>query len=406
MRKLILLFAILLFVTSCSTQRFSLNIGEQKIKNYYSEIDFELIRNKIIVPVNIQGKEYRFLFDTGAMNAISEELYDKLEPDTIRIFPLVDINQIKENKLIVSIDSLKIGDLKFEKIPTFVGEFTKKIPFSCMKIDGVIGSNMLKKSIIQLDGKKKKLIITDLKEKLNLNEEDTEKIMLTKIQSLPYLWVELKGKESKEERILIDTGSDGFYSTSLNNYEKVFNKKEIFHQVGEDEGASSLGFMADKVIKHKNYKLLLPSLTINNAEFQNVISKTIKSHNSLIGAKLLDYGIMTIDYLHKKFYFEPYAKGIINVEEPEFGFDNTLKDGKLVIGLVWDKDLKSKIKYGDEILSVNGIGVNESVICDLFTNATLKNQDSLTLKIKPENGNPFELKVKKELASKNMKYLF
>ena len=403
MRKLILLFAILLFVTSCSTQRFSLNIGEQKIKNYYKEIDFELINNKIIIPVNIQGEEYNFLFDTGAPNMISEEIYARVKPDTIKSIPLADINEIKEKRLIVSVDSLKIGNLKFEKIPTFVDNFNKVLPWKCLKIDGIIGSNMLKNSIIQLDGKKKKLIITDLKEKLNLNEEDTEKIMLTKIQSLPYLWVELNGKESKEERILIDTGSDGFYSTSLNNYEKVFNKKEIFHQIGEDEGASSLGFMADKVTKHKNYKLLLPSLTINNTEFQNVISKTIKSHNSLIGAKLLDYGVMTIDYLHKKFYFEPYAKGIINVEEPEFGFDNTLKDGKLVIGLVWDKDLKSKIKYGDEILSVNGTDVNESMICDLFINSPFKNQDSLTLKIKSENGKPFELKVKKDLASKNMK---
>ncbi|MBV7440500.1 aspartyl protease family protein [Weeksellaceae bacterium TAE3-ERU29] len=403
MRKLILFFAVLLFVTSCSTQKFSLNIGEQKIKDYYSEIDFELIRNKIIVPVSIQGEEYRFLFDTGAMNAISEELYNKLKPDTIRIFPLVDINQIKENKLIVSIDSLKIGDLNFEKIPTFVGEFTKKVPFSCMKIDGVIGSNMLKNSIIQIDGKKKKLIITDLKEKLNLKEKNSEGIMLTKIQSTPFVWVKLRGEDKGKEQLLIDTGADDIYSTSLKNYEKVFSKKEIFHQIGEDEGASSLGFMADKVTKHKNYKLLLPSLTINNIEFQNVISETIKSRNSLIGAKLLDYGIMTIDYLHKKFYFEPYSKEVINVEEPEFGFDKTLKDGKLIIGVVWDEDLKSKIKYADEILSINGRNVNDSMICDLVTNSLFKSYDSLTLKIKPENENPFELKVKKELASKNMK---
>lgn len=403
MRKLILFFAVSLFVTSCSTQKFSLNIGEQKIKNYYSKIDFELIDNTIYIPVSIQGEEYRFMLDTGAPNIISEEIYAKLKPNIIRSIPVEDVNSIKEKHLLVSIDSLKIGDLEFERIPTLVSNFNKTLPWKCLKIDGIIGSNMLKNSIVQIDGEKKKLIITDLKEKLNLKEENSEKIILTKIQSLPFVEVKLKGKQNKEERILIDTGSDGFYSTSLKNYEKIFNKEEIFHQVGEDEGASSLGFMADKVTKHKNYKLLLPSLTINNTEFQNVISKTVKNRNSLIGAKLLDYGIMTIDYPHKKFYFEPYSKEVLNVEEPEFGFKSTLKDGKLIIGVVWDEDLKSKIKYGDEILSVNGKDVNESIICDLFTNSLFKNGDSLTLKIKPENGNPFELKVKKELPSKNLK---
>lgn len=38
----------------------------------------ELIKGVIIIPVEINGKTYRFLFDTGAINSISDDLQEEL----------------------------------------------------------------------------------------------------------------------------------------------------------------------------------------------------------------------------------------------------------------------------------------------------------------------------------------
>ena len=45
------------------SQNIDLNIGEVKSKKYYEEISIEFIKDKVIVPLSIEGKDYRFILD-------------------------------------------------------------------------------------------------------------------------------------------------------------------------------------------------------------------------------------------------------------------------------------------------------------------------------------------------------
>ena len=42
------------------------------------EIDFEYLKQKIIIPVEIDNQTYRFCLDTGSISVISNELQKKL----------------------------------------------------------------------------------------------------------------------------------------------------------------------------------------------------------------------------------------------------------------------------------------------------------------------------------------
>ena len=59
----------LLAHNSCS-QGFSNSFTK---KNYYIEVKYEFINELIIIPVEIEGEKYRFLFDTGAPNFITNK---------------------------------------------------------------------------------------------------------------------------------------------------------------------------------------------------------------------------------------------------------------------------------------------------------------------------------------------
>ena len=146
----------------------------------------------------------------------------------------------------------------------------------------------------------------------------------------------------------------------------------------------------------EHYELLLPSLKLINTELENIVTHTTNDNNSRIGAELLEYGIMTIDYRHKRFYFKPNADKI-DVAKGDFGFTRTLKNERLIIGFVWDKELKNKLSYGDEIIEINDKSVN---ICDLITKEIIsENAESIKMKIKPEKGEVFKITINKKTTA-------
>ena len=377
-------------------QNIDLNVGETRSKNYFEEFDFKFIKDKIFVPVEIQGITYKFILDTGAPNIISKEINDLINPKLIKKIPVTDASGKKENLNVVALENLKLGNIAFENTATLVYDINSNPIFQCLGIDGFIGSNMLRNSILQIDLERNKIRLTDNKRNLNLNKKNSNKIKFIGSQSSPYLWIKLEGKDSGKEQVLIDTGADGLYDISKKNY-KIFEKENIFSEIGQSKGASSVSLFGDVPIEN-HLRLHLPFIKINGLTIKNCITRTTNDNNSRIGSEILKYGIITIDFKNKRFYLNPKSE-IINIEEPQFNFSRTLKDGKLIVGFVWDNELKEKISYGDEILEING---NEIVLCDLIINESVyKKEKTLKLKIKSKKGEIFELIVHKKTTANN-----
>lgn len=391
--KNILLIIILFFSLHLCGQNMSFTKGLVIDKNYYSEIEFDYVSDKIIVPVNIQNKEYKFLLDTGAPNVISAELFKKIETKAIGNLNVSDASNNKNNLAMVSIPLINFGGLNFKNSAALVDKTLNNLVFDCFDIDGIIGSNMLHKSILQIDLKKKLIIITDKKKRLNLDKSKATKLSLLKSQKSPYIWININGNKNAREHLLIDTGMKGFYDLSKKNF-GVLQKSNVFniHSTGDGSSGISL-FGASK--KNKQYRIVVPKLKLNNTEFKNIVAETTNDDNSRIGTKILNYGILTIDFKNKRLYFDS-EKDVIEINKKHLGFNLSIKNEKLVVGIVWDEVLKNDIEFGDEIIELNGLNIENIPVCKFLNSESIfNNNTSYNITFKKEDGTIKKLSVKK-----------
>ncbi|SDH99783.1 Aspartyl protease [Flavobacterium omnivorum] len=374
----------LLLSNYCVAQDVNFNLGNSKELNYYSEIPFEYVNGKIIVSVLINENKYRFLLDTGAPNLITKRLSTILNLESLQELKISDANQIKSTMNIVQLPNLTIGSIIFENSVALSSQDENNLVFDCFEIDGFIGSNLLRNSIIQIDVKNKILIITNDLKKLHLNNENSSKLSLFGQQSSPFIWLKLTGsKDSGKEQVLLDTGMKGFYDISHKNYIK-FKDEKIFSEVANGKGSESIGLSGNSP-ESEQVRLLLKHMKIANSAFLNISTTTTNDNNSRIGIGLFENGIGTIDFINKKFYFEQYEhnKDLIEKYLP---FSRTIINNKLSIGIVWDEKLKAKINYGDEIIEINGKNYENYKLCDFINKSIFENITVSEIKIRNKKG--------------------
>ena len=374
----------LLISNYCVAQNINFNLGKSKELNYYSEIPFEYVNGKIIVSVLINENKYRFLLDTGAPNLITKRLNNILNLESLQELKISDANQIKSTMNIVQLPNLTIGSIIFENSVALSSQDENNLVFDCFEIDGFIGSNLLRNSIIQIDVKNKILIITNDLKKLHLNSKNSSKLSLFGQQSSPFIWLKLTGsKDSGKEQVLLDTGMKGFYDISHKNYIK-FKDEKIFSEVANGKGSESIGLSGTSP-ESEQVRLLLKHMKIANSAFLNISTTTTNDNNSRIGIGLFENGIGTIDFINKKFYFEQYEhnKDLIEKYLP---FSRTIINNKLSIGIVWDEKLKTKINYGDEIIEINGKNYENYKLCDFINKSIFENITVSEIKIRNKKG--------------------
>jgi Aspartyl protease len=226
MRYFFFFLFLVLFPKFSKAQDFSLNQGGTNQENYFSVIKFENFYGFIIVSVTIKGENYRFLLDTGAPNCVSKALQQKLNYKILQKIPVSDSNGVTDSMTVLSMDELIFGGVTFNNTPALI--LDNPVFIDCMKIDGFIGSNMLRNSIVRFSYANSSITLTDNINKLNLSEKYASEMTLDSFQSNPYIDINIIGEEEGQEKLLFDTGLKGFYVLSDRNYQ-LFKEYPIFN---------------------------------------------------------------------------------------------------------------------------------------------------------------------------------
>ena len=371
---------IVLLSLFAKAQDVNFDAGSIKEKKYLEVIKFESVYDKIIIPVVINGNEYRFLLDTGAPNVISKKVLQELNLDASKSITVNDANNLVQNIQAVDIPVIKIGNLTFENQVALVYDLENHNLLSCFKIDGFIGSNLLKNSILKINKSQQEIIITDQIKALNLKVKPS-KVKLFGSQKAPYIEINFigKNKEKATDVVLFDTGMDGLYEIS-NRAFQVFEKYNIFDVLSKSEGISSLGLFGagDPTLQTL---LQVETAILNNVTIKNLILNTTDDNNSRIGLEFLDHGDITLDFKNKNFYFESNASITLENKVPKYA--TTVVDDKYVVGLVWDKELAKEISFGDEIISIESFNVSQMSFCEILKlKKEWKNKSNYSLTIK------------------------
>lgn len=345
-------------------QKTKFKTGSTNSKNYFTSITYKDVNDKIIIPVTIQGSTYQFLFDTGAPNVISSSLLNAANHSSGKALTISDSNDRQQKMNLTTFKEITVGGVTFTNTSALIFEKSENILFDCFEIDGIIGSNLLQKSIVQINSKTKELILTNSLKNLSLGNVTPMKLFIANPQGSPYIQIKLKGDNTITEKLLFDTGASGFYDMTKKRV-KVFKEHNVATSILSSKGVSGMGLFGTSETNTK-YRLKIPEISIYNHVFSNVSTTTTDDDHSRIGSDILKYGVVTLDFKKKKFYFNGFSK-TNDLKEKLLGFTTVVENNKLIVGVVWDKKLKNKISYGDEIVGINGIDFSNTNLCDMIS---------------------------------------
>jgi len=387
MNRIFFLAIFLLLAVPCFSQGLSYNKGGTKATNYYEEIPYQDINGKIIVKVSINKIDYNFLFDTGAPMVLSEKILPAVNASNLQNAKINDVNGKNTSAQTVLLNNIVFGKMTFDGIPAVIG-----VPdfFKCWNVDGIIGSNLLRNSIIQINSQKKIITITDQTDKLQLSHKAGVSLLLDTIQSYPVFNVELSNKTTM--LVNFDTGDNGLLTVSESAMEKL-KKAKVYESISKGYGANQIGLFGLEKDNEK-YLLKFPVLNIDQVSLKNTVSVTSKGSGIRMGAKMLNYGIVTVDFINRKFYYEGNGKDT-DLAEKQWPFQPVFNNNKMLVGLIWEKAVDSVV-LGEQIVEIDGTSVETVDLCDLLNNKSmLEGKESATVTIKSKKGELRKVQIEK-----------
>jgi len=385
--KYIFAIGFLCFAICLQGQTIDLNQGNFIANDYFIELPYQNINDKIIIEIELGGKKRKFIVDTGAPLVLSKALFEALNCPVLSKQPVSDINQKKDSLLFVRVDSLKIGSNYLTGIPAVV--LNNNVIMDCLGIDGFIGSNVLRNSIIQFDAKNETIRITNDLSKLNVGGSNGADLMLDQ-QSSPYLKFNIGKKIS--EFALFDSGSDEFYSMAHGKIKKFIKAKDL-KIMAKSNGSNTMGMTG--VGNYEETALLyMPFVKLNGVQIDHIVSESNNDLNSSIGVEILQYGKLTIDYKNKKCYFENYET-TNEFKNDQLQISPNYINNSLCIGKIWNKELAGKVTIGDKIVSINGVNVENMTMCEALTKPSLKGNANTKLDVKKSTGEIISIVIDK-----------
>jgi predicted aspartyl protease len=408
-RKYFYLFTILfLLLEGCQIFQ-AIKVGKAmskatlKNKEFIQIVPFEFIGGHITIKVKLNGssKNYDFYLDTGAPTIVSSSLTDTLKiPKKIMFSKIADSGPIQNTYC--KIENIQIEKINYSRVGAINIDLIKMVNPRCNQVpDGIIGSNVLSKGILQIDFDKKELVITDNIKSLGYIKNSIKTpFIAASFSHTPIIPIYIN--DTIPVDLVFDTGNNGFIT--LNDLE---TEKTIYKSIQDDNICDAVGIGYNDIYGKSDsvslFSTIRANLKFGDTTFANVPCtygkfKNVSSHKQgSIGNAFMKNFIITIDWNEKYIYLYPKSGVKLPDNRRSFGISYAFIENKLIIGTVYKNSEAEKLGLvpHDEILSINGILVStlsEKDICDY-------NNDKRDLN---DNNDKLVIEVKKGLSI--MKY--
>lgn len=364
-------------------------------------IPFEVESGFLIIKANVNNIPGRFLLDTGAgLCFISTDFYSSINAEICDSI-MLNANNTFGKVPVFFLDTISLDNqLNFDSV---AATSTKEIDtiLKLINVDGIIGSNVFQHFILQFDRQKKEVRLLN-----KISESYSSKYFVSNIDSngvVPYIFIGI-GDTIKDLPVMFDTGADQFLTMSEDIYKQSipYNVLEVLMTSYGHNYIGALGLQRADTC----HLLIIPTLKVNSVTFKNtrVVSNNT---NTTIGAQLLNHGVATVDFINKRFYFEPYKKEnkkmkgnpiLVNMKKIQKypSINTVIENKKLVVGIVWDKKFMKRISTGDQIIAIwdkNLEDLDDQEILKVFSNCFTLFQRAL-ITVKKSNGKKAHLFVK------------
>ena len=355
---------------------FALWINTHTVAQTQDTIRFENLVGLIKIPVQINGKIHYFMFDTGAeATAIREDVSVGLDKTGYSRKRMKDANNKSTTQSKFVVHSVKIGnsDLSDQSIYTFPNS-----PFfNCSGFEGIIGIDIIKQFDWLIDFDKQYIVKTDPS---GPDGRFNDFVALDFYENKLRPMIKLKiGNQTVD--FLFDSGANES-GMDKKNYGKIRN--EIIKSFDEITSVSAANSYDQ--ISNESFFLVTAHLAHSDSINHNAMFNTISVGENRIGNDFWRHNQLFLSWSKGKLLYRTVSAE----KKKTFGiFFKIIDESMVVNSLVYtDQIIKSGVKTGDTIKSINGKSYKD--LCELMMYQFLTKENEFTIEMK--DGKQFTFK--------------
>lgn len=323
-------------------------------QNFCDSIDIEFDDDQLYLPVDIDGRRYRFLLDTGASQGV---VYSGGSLDGLQELGNVvsrDANHRSDTVRVVALPPLNIGRLGITGYvaTVVINDLARR------RCDGIIGFDLINKGLqCKIDVRAKRLILSDRRD--CFDDEGGFEVKYRLKWFVPHVWVSPFMRHDDEA--LFDTGARQLYAMNKESFDRhAYKSKNVGSQVeGRSRGSLAIGHGGAEQEDEVAF-LALDRLKFGDYSLRNVHSITTQG-GSRVGAALLRYGSVVINPRRRRIRLQPYNDSTeCYVGNKQFEIAYVPREGRPSVGLIREGSAayEAGFRQGDIILSINGQATN------------------------------------------------
>ena len=389
LNKLFHSIIILVLLTGCAGSNIDkvLKQGHVLQENYKTTIPFTYVNGWIVLEVQMDGTPYHFILDTGSSNIITKELAKKLAVKVLGAEEIKDVNDTANATEYTRIANIKIGAVDFQNTIAGIVDLNKITEISCTKIDGLIGSNLMRKAVWDFDFEKQLITIVTDESQLELPEDTIDSKLYIGTAGIPSITLKINGQKVLNNKV--DLGNSGINLLRGDYFQKQKDANLITkHIKGTTKAFGGFGRTESKPF----YQVNIDELKIGD-HIVNNIHATVKSGsgNNLGLAFFKNYRVI-LNWNKKRIRLIEITKAGHDTYKT-YGFSTLYDNQAIYVNTIIETSSASQfLKQDDQILSINAsnyTNITEADYCAFYRDGLTTDEDTLSITV---------LRAKKELT--------
>jgi predicted aspartyl protease len=340
------------------------NSGEAVPGDYTeSAVPYTMAGHPILIKARLNNseKEHSFIFDTGALTMIRQEVAEELDLSKGMDIEAKDIGGKSKTIDLVKLDNIIVGNMEVRDCAVGVTDFSAMFAPS---IAGILGSNFFRHFKVTIDYRKKEVIFSRETKQTVVQKKDIVIPFESDIKMgfAPVVKCEVDGK--LKDTAVVDTGFPGIVSLPLAMVKKSNAFKE--GNVIAAKGSMTRGMFG---MSDEDYGLRIDELKVADLKLGNIpsTSHSLQNGHVLLGNKFLEKFLVTLNYPAEEMILTPYGTPF-ETNISSYGLALAKADNKTIVSGIWNNSsaFRSGIKVGDEVVRVNSIEAGTLSLMELI----------------------------------------
>jgi len=319
--------------------------------NFSDTISYEIVKEKMIIAVKVNGLDTRFIYDSGGRPWIMKSEAERLGIVSSGYTTVSDLNNKNALQHSGDIKEIQLSKnfIKKNVITVISGDYNY---FKGLGVAGLLNNEYFSDVAVTILPREKKMVLSPFKPAW-VNRADG--IPVTVLPNYGFM-LPLQ-MENRTIVALFDTGMSGLLNIS-NQQIKTIDTGLI----AKTNSLYGIGGIGINGLPDNNtfYKVVIKKFKLGNKVFEQVGGTTQAMNSNIMGIDLLQYGNVVLDIPRQKFYFYPFEQKPSNLGGAAQTWNVNIigfKDHFEISGL-WSSPA-SKIALGDRVININGTSLKD-----------------------------------------------